>query len=394
MTTFRWFSLLSARQRAWLFGTLLVILVILAYGVYVDMSAEKPTAKTFTIEMSLRQIAPNLGVTGRALARELKLDLEAPKQRPLKALGVSDATLQHAVDHLQSHRDSRLKYYVYVAVVLGAAVFLVRLGRPKDSDVKERKLWYPRAPYIAVLLISVVASGFLLGKSPNPMEGAVKVFKSAVGLYPDPVIKVLALLFFVALAVAANKAICGWACPFGALQELVYSFPLLRRLKRAKLRFWMTNTVRTVLFLFVLLFLFGVIGGRKGLVIYHFINPFNLFNLDFDLISVPITIFIVLAFAFAVYRPFCQFRCPFGLISWVCEKASVCRVNIDHEKCTKCGACIQACPLQAAKGRVEGKRFPADCFSCARCLNVCPVDAVRYGLASRSKTGLPAAPDD
>jgi ferredoxin len=355
------------------------MLAIVGAGLYLTTSAEEPAGASFTTDMSIQQIAPTLGVTGKALARELGLDLETPKKKPLKALGVTDDKLQHAVEHLLSHRDATLKYFVYAALVFGSVVFLVRLGRPDETDVKQRRLWYPRAPYIAVLLISVTVCGFLLGKSPNPMEGAVKVFKSAVGLYPDPMVKLLAFLFFIALAIAGNKVICGWACPFGALQELIYTLPILSRPKRVKLPFWLTNTVRAVLFFIVLLFLFGIVGGHKGLVIYHYINPFNLFNLDFDPVSIAIAVGAVLAIAFAVYRPFCQFICPFGLISWMAEKLSVCRVNVDQDKCTHCGACIKACPLEAAKGRVERKSFPADCFSCARCLNVCPVDAVRYG---------------
>ncbi|RKY06538.1 MAG: hypothetical protein DRP65_11645, partial [Planctomycetota bacterium] len=71
--------------------------------------------------------------------------------------------------------------------------------------------------------------------------------------------------------------------------------------------------------------------------------------------------------------------CPFGLVSWIAEQISLTRVKVDHEKCTDCGLCINACPTQAAKGRVSDKLFAADCFSCARCLNVCPQDAIRYG---------------
>jgi len=134
---------------------------------------------------------------------------------------------------------------------------------------------------------------------------------------------------------------------------------------------------------FVLLLLFGIIGGQKGLVLYHFVNPFNLFNLDIESVSVGITVFVALALSLGTYRPFCQFICPFGFLSWLLERISLFRVKIDRERCTNCGACIRACPLQAAKGRVAGKRFPADCFSCARCLNVCPEDAIAYGLVGR-----------
>jgi polyferredoxin len=173
--------------------------------------------------------------------------------------------------------------------------------------------------------------------------------------------------------------VCGWACPFGALQELIYSIPGLRKLKRCKLPFVLTNTIRAILFVLMFLLLFGFVGERKGFVIYHYINPFNLFNLHFETIGIVMTVIGAVVGSFFVYRPFCQIICPFGLISWVFERLSITRMRINRDVCTKCGACMRACPSDAAKDRVYGKKFPADCFSCARCLKVCPTDAIRYG---------------
>lgn len=250
---------------------------------------------------------------------------------------------------------------------------------PRKNGVGSKKRWYPRLGYIIPLLVSVMVAGFLLGKSPNPMEGTVKVFKSMVGLYPDVWEKALAFTFFIALAVVGNKLICGWACPFGALQELIYSLPLFKKIKRHKLPFVVANTIRSALFLTMLLLLFGVVGGKKGFIIYHYINPFNLFNLDFETASILITVLAAIIAGFFFYRPFCLFICPFGLISWIAERFSIYRVKIDHETCTHCHACEKACPLPAISGRMGKSVFPADCFSCARCLNVCPVDAIKYG---------------
>lgn len=94
--------------------------------------------------------------------------------------------------------------------------------------------------------------------------------------------------------------------------------------------------------------------------------------------SILLTVIIALLVSFTIYRPFCQFVCPFGLVSWIAERFSIFRVRIDRKKCTQCGACIKVCPLEAAEDRVNGKKMPADCFSCARCLNVCPTDALKY----------------
>jgi ferredoxin len=385
MQNHSWFSQLSSKQRIWLVAAIIAMCLIVIVGLLLDSFDSKPKARqNFNIDMSIKKTAPLLGVTGKALARELDLPLDVSKQRPLKALGVSAEKLEHAVEHILSHHGTMLKYYVYAALVLGGLVFLVRLGRPDLSDLKQRSTWYPRAPYILFLFISVSVAGFLLGKSPNPMEGAVKTFKCMVGLYPDPVAKIAAFLFFIILILVGRKIICGWACPFGALQELFYMIPILKKIKKRKVPFMLTNTVRSLLFLLMLLFLFGIIGGRKGFVIYHNLNPFNLFDLDFESIAIIITILVALIASFVTYRPFCQLICPFGFISWIVERFAVFRVRIDREKCTECGACIKACPTDAAKGLVNRKKLSADCFSCARCLNVCPVDAIKYKSKKQS----------
>ena len=379
MKTVHWFRLLSLRQQLTLLLTVAIGSAVILAGILLQPEPGEKHGPHFHAGMSIKEIAPRLGVTGKALARELKLPLDAPKNRPLRQMNITDEQLSGVTGHLRSHGDAGAKYFFFLALVPAAVVYLTRLGRPEKADSKQRKHWYPRLPYILALILSVAVAGFYYGKSPNPMEGAVKLFKSMVGLYPDPAAKVGAFLFFIVLAVIGNKVICGWACPFGALQELIYSLPLLREKKRRKPPFALTNTIRTGLFVLMLLLLFGIIGGHRGFVLYHYINPFNLFDLHFENIIILLTVIVVLAAAFYTYRPFCRFICPFGLISWLFERISLYRVRIDRDRCTRCGNCIRACPLNAAEGRVEGRRLPEDCFSCARCLNVCPVDAVRYG---------------
>ncbi len=373
-------SNLSGRQRAWLVFALMAAIAIIAVGWSRQETPAPIASSEFTIEMSIKQIAPKIDVTGKNLARELGLPINAPKTKSLKALGVTQQQLNHATEHLQGHHETALKYYIFAAIALFGLVYLVRLGRPDGSPATARKSWYPRWPYVVSLVLAVALCGFALGKSPNPMESAVKVFKSLVGLYPSIAVKLGGFAFFAVLAVVGNKLICGWVCPFGALQELLYHLPILRKLKKRKVPFIISNTIRGALFVVAMLLLFGVLGPGEGFVIYHLLNPFNLFNLDIETVSIGATIVVMLVVSLGFYRPFCQFICPFGFISWFLERLSIFRVKIDHDRCNNCGACIAACPLDAAKDRVAGKALPADCFSCARCLNVCPQDAIRYGL--------------
>lgn len=376
-----WFSLLSKGQKTILLLTTLIGLsVIIALTAPGKQKTETSTDKKIDLSMTIKQIAPKLGITGQSLARELKLPLDIPKEKPLSQLNVTTEELEHVVEHQLSHVDANSKYPVFLILAIWGLVYLSLLGQPKGTDIEQRKKWFPRTPYIISLIISIAVCGFYFGKSPNPMEGIVKVFKSMVGLYPDPLAKVTALLFFLALVVLGNKLICGWACPFGALQELIYSLPILKKLKNRKLPFIFTNTVRGTLFIVMLLLLFAIIGNQKGLVIYHSLNPFNLFNLDFEETSILVTVIISLILAFVIYRPFCMLICPFGFVSWIFEQFSATKVRINPEKCNQCNACIKACPTESTKALVYGKGLPADCFSCGRCLNVCPQDAIKYSL--------------
>lgn len=396
-----WFASLSAGQRRWAIGSLAVAVLLAGAGLIVDawLPARTQAPIGLTVALTVGQVASALEITGKGLVRELELPLDAPKNKPLQELGVPQESLDHAVEHILSHTSGLVKYFLFAALVLVGLVFTVRLGRPDGSPATDRRTWYPRSFFIGALVVSVVVCGFLLGKSPNPMEGVVKVFKALVGLYPDPLVKALAFAFFLGLAAVGNKLVCGWACPFGALQELIFTLPVLRARKGKRVPFLISNGLRGLLFVLSLVLMFGVVGGQKGFVLYHGLNPFNLFDRVFETAFMLGALIVTLLLSFVLYRPFCQFVCPFGFASWLVERFSWFRVRIDPAACTNCGACTRACPTQAAADTLAGEGWRADCFSCTRCLNVCPVDALRYGLAGPTAgepatRGAPPQPQD
>jgi len=341
---------------------------------------EMSAAADINLDMTISEIAKILGVTDSAVAKDIHLDIEVDKNIPVSQLGIDQETLNEAVEHIIEDEHDGLhdwKYLFFGLIVLFATGWLLWWGIPKGADPKKTKNWYPERVYLIVLALTVAVNGFWIGKSPNPMEGTVKVFKSIVGLYESVGPHVVVFIFFLILALIANKAICGWACPFGALEELIYTLPFFKKAKKLKIPFWITNSIRSLIFVLFILMLYGIIG-RKGYVIYHEMNPFNMFNIEHATQTMMILIAVYLLTSFIIYRPFCRFICPFGLMSWMVEKFSITQVRIDFDKCIDCRACDKACPHTAAGDRLDKKALPADCFTCMRCLRTCPVDAIHW----------------
>ena len=135
-----WFSQISIKQRIWLFVTIAVMFLIIAAGYLPDSSKEDAKISDFNVEMSIKDIAPKLGVTSKSLARELNLPLSVRKGKSLEKLGITNEELHHVAEHILSHTDANLKYYIYLALVLGGIVFLVRLGRPDGSFIKDSEV--------------------------------------------------------------------------------------------------------------------------------------------------------------------------------------------------------------------------------------------------------------
>ncbi len=76
-------SNLSGRQRFWLVLTILTAVAIVAVGGLRQKEAAPPLPSEFTVEMSIKEIAPRLNVTGKGVARELGLPLDTAKGKPV-----------------------------------------------------------------------------------------------------------------------------------------------------------------------------------------------------------------------------------------------------------------------------------------------------------------------
>jgi NAD-dependent dihydropyrimidine dehydrogenase PreA subunit len=51
-------------------------------------------------------------------------------------------------------------------------------------------------------------------------------------------------------------------------------------------------------------------------------------------------------------------------------------VTIDEEKCTACGSCVDACPVEALKIDKKAKVDTENCIDCGTCVDECPEEAI------------------
>ncbi len=265
-----------------------------------------------------------------------------------------------------------LKFVLWIVIIIVATILLRR--RAVTSKL--------RFAFLAggVLILGIVF-GLLIsdGMNPNPVT-LLRTLLAAALLKRQLMLPIAAMLIILLLTVLiSNKSICGWGCQLGLVQDLLYRI----RLPKWKPPFWLANTVRILAFVTLITGL--ILGGLDWI---GFIDPFQLFAFKFTL-WIGLFSISMLAASLFVYRPWCQFLCPFGLIGWLVEQTSLLRPRINRTACKECELCVKACPSQAMADFYSGKKIHADCFACGACIEACPQkDALGWWTSSQARKRL------
>ena len=270
-----------------------------------------------------------------------------------------------------------LKFALWLGVAVAGTVLL------------RRRRVTPRVR-LAFLATGTLLFGFVFGLlapagalDPNPVLSVRGLLRSATGAAPGGRSGVgtagpAAAMVLVLLAIGwvSNKSFCGWACPLGLLQDLIHRLPAPKWKPSLRL----TNGVRVIAFGAL------VVGlAVAGLDWTQPIDPFQLFRLNLTMGVAAFGALVLLA-SLVVYRPWCCFLCPFGLMAWVVEQLSLLRPRIDRRGCRDCRACVRACPTEAMAGIYAGNRLRADCYACGSCPMACPRQgALGWRATSRAK---------
>ncbi|MCK5255289.1 MAG: 4Fe-4S binding protein [Deltaproteobacteria bacterium] len=250
-----------------------------------------------------------------------------------------------------------LKYLLYLVVTILA---IILLAMRKVSNLLR----------IFTLFILFVIFGILIGIHPSPLCALTKsmlIYHLRSFLPPPMIIMAAAMILFTILG---NKIFCGWICPLGCVQEVIFKVSVF--IKKFKFPFTITNSIRFSLFAIFLIFIFSF-----RINIYNFFNPFELFHWQFYAYDLFVISVVMLASLF-YYRPFCQFLCPAGLITWPFEHLSFFKIHKNNTRCTSCNKCIKESPCTAINSIMQDHKIIPDCYACGKCIESCPEDALSF----------------
>ena len=196
------------------------------------------------------------------------------------------------------------------------------------------------------------------------------------------------LLFFGALL---GRAVCGFLCPFGFLQELVHRIPFPKRN-----RFRGDRALRTVKYAVLIVMVIGLPlfvaytpffckylcpGGALAGILLAARDSLLRSQLGPLFAWKGTVLLATLAASLVIWRPFCKYLCPLGAVYGLFNRWSLYRLELDEDKCIGCGKCETACRMC-----VDPRKDPnsAECIRCGDCVRACPADALRAGFAART----------
>lgn len=199
--------------------------------------------------------------------------------------------------------------------------------------------------------------------------------------------------FLLLFGAILGRIVCGFLCPFGLLQDLLYQIPVPAAWRKRKLLpgdrvlKWL-KWVLLVLFCMLLpLVIVDAVGqGKPWFCAYvcpsgTFLGGLPLLGANAGLRSAlgwlwrwKLALLIaVVVLSVLFYRPFCRYLCPLGAIYGCFNPIAFHRYQFHSDRCITCGRCQDVCPFDLDASKLPNS---VECIRCGRCLDACPTDAL------------------
>lgn len=264
--------------------------------------------------------------------------------------------------------DSPWWYYQFRGLMQISVLFVLWTLISISLDVfkHSKYIWIWRTCF---LIASVVYLGFITGGCMcvvGYVQGAVFFLMGKNALLPSFIVTLL----FLVMAYFYGKVWCGWLCPLGAFQEMLYLGNYSKIRTSSLFLFFKLPIVHKVLRLtqvasFIALILVLII---KSVPFFCQIDPFRaIFRLHIEGTLMWSLSAILIISSLLIYRPFCQAFCPMGfLMNLVQHIPGAHRIQLDHEGCKRCMRCEKRCRMDA----IRNANVATSCIACGDCLGL------------------------
>jgi len=196
-----------------------------------------------------------------------------------------------------------------------------------------------------------------------------------------------------------GRFICGWLCPFGLVQDLLYKIPVpckRKNLPGHKGLVWLKYVILGLFVIFLPLTVLDIIGQGSPWFC-KYICPSGTLMAGIPLLTANemlrsaagflfrwklVILLALLLLSVWIYRPFCKYICPLGAIYSVFNPIALYHFEVDKELCTTCGKCKKACGMD-----ISVWKHPNDpeCIRCGDCIKACPEQAISRSCVRKRK---------
>ncbi|MBW1790659.1 MAG: 4Fe-4S binding protein [Deltaproteobacteria bacterium] len=192
-----------------------------------------------------------------------------------------------------------------------------------------------------------------------------------------------------------GRMVCGWACPFGFVQEMLHKIPSRKWGVPRVLRFVKYGVLFGMVLLLPLLVVneFGLgepwfckylcpAGTLEAGIPMLLLRPELRSTIGWLFYNKLIILIAFIIWSVLASRPFCRVACPLGAFYALFSRVRLVKLQLDEAKCTQCEACHHVCPMGV---KFNESPNDAECISCMACMN----KACRFDAISLSVAGIP-----
>lgn len=185
----------------------------------------------------------------------------------------------------------------------------------------------------------------------------------------------LPLVFIIVPGLFFGRFFCGFLCPAGLLQELLFKIKTKKYKLNNKFVFFPLLSLVFGVILFSYLFssawfsrFICPMGLIQASIPWILLEPSLIDSLGYVFVFKVIFLIFLIFMNIFIYRFFCRTLCPLGFMLGFFNKFALLKITYFPENCNKCEKCADICPVDL---KIPEEVNSFRCVRCMNCVNIC-----------------------